>query len=257
MQAYIIKAAREGKRSTSWMNPDADYERGLTQFVAQLLSDPEHNAFLRDFSTVAQVTDYFGKLNSLAQTLLKLTAPGVPDLYQGTELPSLALVDPDNRRPVDFDGAAGKLTQIEAAGDAAAGQLLGDWQEGRNKLFVTWKLLQLRKQHPQLFARGDYEPLQVAGESKDHVLAFARKHDGMCVIVVLSRWAARLMKGELAAPIGEVWSDTVVSATPRCSLGAMRDLFTGRRVEPEGDGATLRVAELLKVLPFAVLISEQ
>jgi (1->4)-alpha-D-glucan 1-alpha-D-glucosylmutase len=256
LQAYMIKAAREEKRSTSWMNPDAEYERALTQFVAQLLGDPDHNAFLRDFSAVAQVTNYFGAANSLAQALLKLTAPGVPDLYQGTELPSLALVDPDNRRPVDFDAAAAKLDEIEAAaGDDIAGAMLNGWQDGVNKLFVTWKLLQLRRQHPHLFSHGDYEPLQVAGAAKDHVLAFARRDGDTCVIVVLSRWAARLMNGELAAPIGAVWGDTAVSATPRCALGPMRNLFTGARVGPEnGDVPTLRVAELFRALPFAVLV---
>jgi (1->4)-alpha-D-glucan 1-alpha-D-glucosylmutase len=257
LQAYMIKAAREAKRSTSWMNPDADYEKGLTQFVAQLLTDPEHNAFLRDFNTIAQVTDYFGRLNSLGQTILKLTAPGVPDTYQGTELPSLALVDPDNRRPVDFDGAAAKLTEIEsAAAERVSSSVLNDWQDGRGKLFVTWKLLQLRKQYPQLFAVGDYEPLQVAGDAKDHVLAFARKHEERCVIVVLSRWTARLMKGELAPPIGAVWADTTINSTPRCALQPMRDLFTGQSVDPAtNDAPTLRVADVLKSLPFAVLVS--
>jgi (1->4)-alpha-D-glucan 1-alpha-D-glucosylmutase len=135
--------------------------------------------------------------------------------------------------------------------------MLGSWQDGRSKLFVTWKLLQLRKKHPQLFARGDYEPLQLSGDAKDHVLAFARKDEGRCVTVVLSRWAAKLMKGELAPPIGAVWGDTTVSATPRCSLQPMTDLFTGKRVAPgSGDAPALRVAELFESLPFAVLLGE-
>lgn len=258
LQAYIIKAAREAKQSTSWMNPEAEYERGLTQFVAGLLEDPEHSPFLRDFTSVAQVTDYFGALNSLSQTLLKLTAPGVPDIYQGTELPDFSLVDPDNRRPVDFTGASRQLDSIAAVDtNEAVVNTLGAWRDGRNKLFVTWKLLQLRKQFPDLFAYGDYEPLQVAGEKKEHVLAFARRHENMCMIVVLTRWAARLLNGEMVAPIGDVWSDTTVSATPRCALAACSNLFTQETVSatPENDLAVLKVADLLRRLPFAVLVS--
>jgi (1->4)-alpha-D-glucan 1-alpha-D-glucosylmutase len=258
LQAYMVKAAREAKRSTSWMNPDADYERALTEFAARLLDDPEHNAFLRDFSSVAQVTDYFGKLNSLSQTLLKLTAPGIPDLYQGTELPSFALVDPDNRRRVDFADAAAKLAQVEAvSADVVITEMLSSWQDGRNKLYVTWKLLQLRRQYPELFASGDYEPLQVTGANRDHVLAFARKNEAVCVIVVVSRWAARLMNTELAVPIGAVWGDTAVNATPRCAFGSMRDLFTNQPVATtvKDEVPVLRVADALRLLPFAVLVS--
>ncbi len=259
LQAYMVKAAREAKRATSWVNPDADYERALTQFVARLLDDPAHNAFLRDFSAMAQITDYFGRLNSLSQTVLKLTAPGVPDLYQGTERFSYALVDPDNRRAVDFAAAAHELTELETMpAEIAANDLLDHWQDGRLKLFVVWQLLQLRQQHADLFASGDYEPLQVSGANKDHVIAFARKSGNRCITVVLSRWTARLMHGELTPPVGDVWGDTAVNATPRCALGAMQDLLTGSTVEPHasGDVAELRVADVLRRLPVAVLIGK-
>jgi (1->4)-alpha-D-glucan 1-alpha-D-glucosylmutase len=258
LQAYIVKATREAKRSTSWMNPNADYEHAVTQFVARLLDDPEHNAFLRDFAAFAQTADYFGKLNSLSQAVLKLTAPGVPDLYQGTERFSYALVDPDNRRPVAFDAAARELTELASMpADSAASDLLQTLQDGRLKHWVVWKLLQLRQQYADVFASGDYEPLQVAGAHKDHVLAFARKSGNRCILVVLSRWAARLMHEELAPPLGEVWGDTTVNATQRCPLGAMQDVLTQSPVgaPASGEVVELRVGDLLRRLPFAVLVS--
>jgi (1->4)-alpha-D-glucan 1-alpha-D-glucosylmutase len=257
LQAYVIKAAREAKRSTSWMNPDTDYENGLTQFVARLLEDPDHNAFLRDFTNFAQVTDYFGQLNSMSQTLLKLTAPGVPDVYQGMERPNFSLVDPDNRRPVDFEQAGRQLGEVESADAAAVTRLmLGDWRDGRAKLFITWRLLQLRREFAELFAHGDYEPLQVSGARKDHVLAFARKNEDTCITVVLSRWPARMMNGEMAPPVGDVWGDTTIGATTRCALGPCRNIFTDAHIsgDVQDDLAILPVADLLRDLPFAVLI---
>jgi len=256
IREYMLKAIREAKVHTSWVARNERYEQAVAEFVDTLLTS-ESSAFLQEFLPFQRKVARLGLYNSLSQVLLKLTVPGVPDIYQGTELWSFDLVDPDNRRPVDFDAATAKLTEIESATpEDVSSRMLNDWQDGRSKLFVTWKLLQLRKQYPQLFAGGDYEPLQVAGDAKDHVLAFARKHEDRCVIVVLSRWAAKWMKGELAPPIGAVWADTVISSTPRCSLQPMRDLFTGRAVDPvTSDAPTLRVADVLKTLPFAVLVS--
>jgi (1->4)-alpha-D-glucan 1-alpha-D-glucosylmutase len=249
LKAYVVKASREAKRVTSWLSPNAEYEAALQEFVQQLLeNDAERNAFLKDVSTLAADVAFFGVLNSLMQTALKLTVPGVPDLYQGTERLAFALVDPDNRRPVDYDAAQAELNAL-----ASSNGRLPEATSSSAKLFVTWKLLQLRSQHPELFARGDYQSIAVEGERKDHVIAFAREHAGGRVWVVLPRWCARLANGAPNLPLGaEVWSDT------RLMLSAAlkgTDVFSGRRiVSIEENGAqVLRVGEVLAAFPVAVV----
>lgn len=256
LQAYMVKAGREAKRSTSWINPHPAYEAAVGGFVAQLLSNPDRNAFLHDFSSLATIVAFFGRINSLVTTALKITSPGVPDFYQGTELPVFTLVDPDNRAPVDFDAAAAQLEALaQIEGGVAA--LLDDATGARGKLYVTSKLLQLRAAAPQLFASGAYQPLQVEGAKKDHVFAFARTCEGRSCVVVVPRWTAKLMNGATSFPLGaQVWDDT------RVVLGSIaNDAFhevlstEGSRIETEGDDRSLRVAEVLAKFPIAVLRS--
>jgi (1->4)-alpha-D-glucan 1-alpha-D-glucosylmutase len=259
LQAYLIKAAREAKVATAWMNPDADYEQALCDFAAALLEKaPAQNAFLHDFSQLAEVVAYFGQLNSLAQTVLKLTAPGVPDLYQGTELPLLALVDPDNRRPVAFDAATRELADLQRRWQQSPAQLLADllteWRAGTAKLHVTYHLLQLRREWPALFADGDYQPLQVEGSRRDHVLAFQRSWQQTTIVVVVTRWLAKLMQGTVAAPVGEVWQDTVVHLTTPLATRPWHELLSAQPVELAANGE-LRVAAVLASLPVAVLFT--
>ena len=258
LQAYLVKAAREAKRATSWMNPNADYEAALGAFAERLLENPEQNAFLRDMAAFAATTTYFGHLNSLVQTALKLTSPGVPDTYQGTELVSLALVDPDNRRAVDYAERARMLEALErthaehpnldALGSAFASPL-----DGAAKLYVTWRLLQLRREHSELFAQGNYEPLQVSGAQKDHVLAFSRTHGTTTIVVVLARCMAQLLGGEQGLPVGQVWTDTT-AALPREVSGSMRDVLTGSEIEA---GTSLRLSDAFKHLPIAVWVQRR
>ncbi|MET0533905.1 MAG: malto-oligosyltrehalose synthase, partial [Steroidobacter sp.] len=203
LQAYMTKAGREAKRSTSWINPNADYEAAVGDFIVQLLSNPERNAFLRDFSSLAATVTFFGRINSWVTTVLKIASPGVPDFYQGTELPALTLVDPDNRVAVDFESAARRLESLGEIADTSA--LLDDADGARAKLYITSRLLQLRAAESQIFAQGSYQPLQVEGERKDHVFAFARVCDGRAVVVIVPRWSARLMGGEMSLPLGGVW----------------------------------------------------
>jgi (1->4)-alpha-D-glucan 1-alpha-D-glucosylmutase len=252
LHAYVVKAAREAKRSTSWMNPNADYEKALCEFVSELLANPQRNAFLRDFAAFAETVAYFGRFNSLAQTVLKLTAPGVPDTYQGTELPSLTLVDPDNRRAFDFDGVAPRLANIERFAGSPRG-LLADF--AASKLYVTWKLLQLRRREPSLFALGSYVPLAVEGDLKEHAIAFARQYEDRMCIVVASRWMAKLMNGVNELPLGEaVWRDTQIDLTP-AGDASLQDLFTGREVRADAGAQRLRVAQALADFPAAVLVT--
>ncbi len=188
IKAYAIKAAREGKQETSWVSPNEDYEIGLTQFVGRLLDRGESAAFLEDFGAFAARTSLLGALNGLSQLALKATIPGVPDFYQGTELWDLSLVDPDNRRRVDFASRMKLLATAEGDLNSEA----ADWSSGRAKFALTRRLLQLRADHPGLFAEGRYEPLAAEGPHSDHVLAFARIFQGEAIIVAVGRHFAPL-----------------------------------------------------------------
>ncbi|WP_116809476.1 malto-oligosyltrehalose synthase [Steroidobacter cummioxidans] len=252
LQAYMTKAGREAKRSTSWINPNADYERAVSEFIVQLLSNPERNAFLRDLSSFVATIAFFGRINSLVTTALKITSPGVPDFYQGTELPVFTLVDPDNRAPVDFEAAATQLESLSNVSDAQA--LLEESDGARAKLYVTTKLLQLRAADAALFALGNYQPLQVEGEKKDHVFAFMRTHEERSCVVIVPRWAARLMDGEIRLPLGESWGDTRVLLGTDIG-GELRDVLTSRSARADAQDGALRLAEVLSVFPLAVLTS--
>ncbi|MBM0107426.1 malto-oligosyltrehalose synthase [Steroidobacter sp. S1-65] len=250
LQAYMVKAGREAKRSTSWIDPNADYETAVGEFIAQLLNNPERNAFLRDLSAFVPTVAFFGRINSLVTTALKITSPGVPDFYQGTELPAFTLVDPDNRAPVNFAAAA---VQLEALADVNdLGTLLTDGNGASAKLFVTAKLLRLRADDASLFALGGYQPLQVEGEKKDHVFAFARSHEGRQCVVIVPRWPARLMGGVSELPLGDVWGDTRVQLGEAAAT-ELRDVFTDER--PRVQGEEMRLADVLSRFPLAVLRS--
>jgi len=255
LPAYMIKAAREAKRSTSWITPNAEYEQGLNDFVASLLANAERNAFLRDFAAFMQPVAWFGRINSLAVTALKILSPGVPDFYQGCEREALALVDPDNRRPVDFAAAARQLAEIENLESSPARLLEGPSLDA-GKLFVTWKLLGLRRQRPELFSCGSYHPLQTDGEHAEHVFAFARIHAQHCCVLIAPRWTAKLMHGETKLPLGEaVWKDT------RIGLGetpATRELLSGAHIgiEEADGGRWVRAADAFGQFPLAVMVGE-
>jgi (1->4)-alpha-D-glucan 1-alpha-D-glucosylmutase len=247
VQAYAVKAAREAKRSTSWIMPNAEYEKALTDFIGELLADPERSAFLKDFRVLAETVAFFGSINSLAQTVLKIAAPGIPDFYQGTELPALTLVDPDNRRRVDFAASAQQLDALDS---------LPQHERVTSKLYVMQKLLQLRRDDPELFAQGDYQALQVEGVHKEHVFAFARTHEGRSCIVIVPRWTAKLMDAASELPLRErVWADTRVALGNGLQPSAMRDVISGREatVDERHSERALRIAEVFAEFPVAVL----
>jgi (1->4)-alpha-D-glucan 1-alpha-D-glucosylmutase len=194
MQAYALKAAREGKQETSWTNPNEKYEKALQDFVAAIL-DPQRAAeFIASFDRFARRTALIGALNSLSQLALKATLPGVRDFYQGTELWDLSLVDPDNRRPVDFAQRAAELRSEAPLSDLAV-----HWQDGRLKLALTHELLRIRQQHAPVFQSGTYAPIKVAGTHAEHVLAFERAHGNRSIVVAVGRHFAALTGG------GEHW----------------------------------------------------
>ncbi|HZE54520.1 MAG TPA: malto-oligosyltrehalose synthase [Bradyrhizobium sp.] len=206
MQAYAVKAAREGKQETSWLNPNEAYEEGLRTFIARILDRSASVEFLNLLENLAQRVSLLGALNSLSQITLKATMPGVPDFYQGTEFWDLSLVDPDNRRPADFAERAAVLERV-ARPDWA--DLAQHWPDGHIKLAWTRHLLQLRAELADVFTQGSYEPLQVSGPHRDLVIAFARRHGRQAVISAIARSFAPLSEGGRVWPRAEAFEGTL------------------------------------------------
>lgn len=238
IQGYALKAAREGKQETSWLNPNAAYEDGLRTFIARILDPSQSGPFLDSMESWVQRIALLGALNGLSQITLKAMIPGVPDFYQGTEFWDFSLVDPDNRRPVDFMARAAALDEL--ANPDWAG-LTRDWSDGRIKLAWTRQLLKLRAELPSLFARGGYEPLQVTGRDRDHVIAFARRLDRDAVIVVVTKAFAALTQD------GRRWPDSAKLDAAIVAEGYDIDGMT------PGAAREMQLAPLLGALPVAVV----
>lgn len=258
IQAYMGKAVREAQAHTSWTDPDEDYEAGISRFVDALLS-PE-SSFLPEFLPFWRRVARLGALNSLSQTLLKLTAPGVPDIYQGNELWDFSLVDPDNRRPVDYRLREGLLAGLKDMDPSSAPHLLehGVWQDGRPKLYLTWKALGLRRARPDLFGSGEYMPLGVSGERAGHLVAFARRRGEQVAITAVPRLCANLMGDEgPLLPTPERWSDTTVVLPEGLAGTSYLNVLTGKeeKLEMRDEGASLPVADLLRAFPVALLVA--
>jgi (1->4)-alpha-D-glucan 1-alpha-D-glucosylmutase len=259
------KATREAKVHTSWINPNEDYDAAVRQFVARLLPEgaTEADPFLADLAGLQRRVAFFGYWNSLAQVLLKLTSPGVPDLYQGTELWDFSLVDPDNRRPVDYRRRREVLAELqrrigEAGSDLAAltAELLAELPDGRVKAYVTYQTLRFRREHENLFARGAYLSLEAAGARRDHVCAFARAAGEEVVLVVVPRLVVGLTGGAERPPLGaEVWGKTRLLLPPYLAGRSYRNVFTGETVAAtdEGGAAGPLLADTLARFPVALL----
>ena len=259
LTGFLVKAIREAKLISSWDNPNASYEEAATAFVLRLLDVSRPNPFLADFVAFNAQVAYLGMLNSLSQLVLKLTVPGVPDIYQGTELWDLSLVDPDNRRAVDFEHRRRLLLQTHSVvADKAQSlrQLLGTWRDGRIKLSILRQLLRLRREVPDLFSEGGYEPIAVTGAKSEHALAFMRQYGTDRLIVVVSRLFASLL-GETASSYESLvdWKDTRITV-PSDNEGTWSDALTGRKFTGVCDGGTvmLPVSEILSIIPVAVLV---
>jgi len=261
IQAYMTKASKEAKVSTSWINPNAAYDEALARFIQRVLDPVASPRFLADFDTFREPLARLGMVNGLAQVLLKITAPGVPDFYQGTELWDLSLVDPDNRRPVDFATRARVLGDLQArveAGDAGslARELVEGWVDGRIKLYIVHRALSCRRSAPDLFRLGEYLPLAAVGRHAAHVCAFARHDAARSVIAVVPRLTARLTGNGARLPLGpSVWADTHVLVPERIAAGVYVDAFSSaeHRSAPPGAVAALSVADLLAHFPVALL----
>lgn len=206
IQAYALKAAREGKEETSWLNPHEAYESGIKSFIDKILDPALSGEFLEALQTLARRVALLGMLNSLSQLTLKATLPGVPDFYQGTEFWDLSLVDPDNRRPVDFGARQAALNSLD---EPDWNGLMTRWPDGLIKLAWTRRLLKLRNALADVFAQGDYQPLAVHGTHADHVVAFARRHGRSAAIVVVGRHFAPLTQAGREWPASESIDATI------------------------------------------------
>jgi len=263
MVEYMLKAVREAKEQTSWVDQDEGYENALKSFVSKVLSPGLDNRFLPDFRVFARRVSFFGYLNSLSQVLLKTVSPGVPDFYQGSELWDLALVDPDNRRPVDYQERQGLLTHLElqcarVQRHEFLQELCGDISNGAVKMFVMWRLLHFRRDYFRLFEAGRYLPCTVRGSKSAHVCSFARALDAHTVVAVAPRLISKLMNGEERLPQGlGVWGDTSITWPGLQEGSHFHEIFSDRALIAEryGDDAVLRVGDILTEFPIALLCS--
>ena len=246
--AYMTKAIREAKLRTSWSHANQAYETAVDQFVRRILDPVRSPAFLADIIPFQARIGVTGACNALAQTLLKLTTPGVPDIYQGTEYWDLSLVDPDNRRPVDYDDRQGSLATLEAVPPSG---LVSSWRNGRVKQFLIARTLALRAMMPAVFSDGSYQPLEVTGGHSERVVALARRLGDTAVVVVVPRLTAPLL-GDSQAPLppASSWGATAVVTTGLPDRVPFVDVLTGSLVPASGPW---RLADLLREFPVALL----
>lgn len=249
LKAYMIKAVREAKTMTSWLKMNQAYEDSIISFIDAVLVNSADNKFLPDFLKFQERIAYYGALNSLSQLLLKITSPGVPDFYQGLEAWDFSLVDPDNRRPVDFKKRRELLDNLLRE-EPSTRDLLASWKYGRIKLYVTYKALNFRRDCPLLFQKGDYIPLSVSGTRQEQVCVFARRYGKKWALVATPRFFTKL-SGAGGLPIGkQVWDDDYILVpedTPQNCL----NIFTGDIIEGR---KSLPLAEVFGAFSVALLI---
>jgi (1->4)-alpha-D-glucan 1-alpha-D-glucosylmutase len=252
IQAYMIKAMREAKIRTSWTQPNEQHEKAVTDFVAAILDQGKSAAFLEDFQPFQQRISHYGMINSLSQTLLKIAAPGVPDTYQGTELWDYSLVDPDNRRPVDYTMRARLLAELKAfeqsAGKAAlAADVLRTPEDGRVKLLTVAASLAVQGEQPGLLSDGDYVPLNATGDFATNLFAFARVAGDSAAIINVPRLTTKLRMSPEGWPIGEqTWAGTSLALPPALHQRRWKNVVTGESLD---SAASIAAAKLLSTFP--------
>lgn len=272
IKAYVLKAAREAKRFTSWVNQNGEYENALTQFVERLLTPSNTNLFISDLMQFQELLVPSGLLNGLGQAVLKLTCPGIPDIYQGTELWDFSLVDPDNRRPVDYAKRKKMLDEMEqylAPENAGRAEFtrsaFAGLRDGKLKLYLIACLMRARNADPELFTDGQYIPLEVTGPGAEHVIAFGRELNGKRIVVAVPHMLATLLKLDdtgganpidifQSATASSTWTGTNIILPASCTSARARNLFTSEEVSCEGDKMSL--SDLFKTLPVAVCTLE-
>jgi (1->4)-alpha-D-glucan 1-alpha-D-glucosylmutase len=259
IREYLVKAAREAKTNTSWISPNSSYEAALLAFFDAIMTRKPGNGFLEQFLPFQKMIARLGIFNSLSQTLLKIVAPGIPDFYQGTELWDFTLVDPDNRRPVDYAvrmAALGGLKEREAELGATqlVRELLEQREDGRIKLYLIHRLLSFRRSHSGLFKQGDYLPLEAHGARERNICAFARRGSGQTLIAAAARFMATLAPEPGQLPVGTVWLDCSLSLG-ELGYGRFRNVITDEELETveRGGQPMLPLAHLFGTAPVALL----
>jgi (1->4)-alpha-D-glucan 1-alpha-D-glucosylmutase len=263
IQGYMLKAIREAKVHTGWTSPGKPYEEGMAQFISSILDpSPARNPFLADFATLNRQVAYCGMYNSLAQSLLKIFSPGVPDLYQGNELWDFSLVDPDNRRPVDFACRVQLLNVLRKEASKKrplihlAQHLVDTKENGQIKLYVIWRALVYRRANAGLFDHGTYLPAKAVGKNKNHICAFVWQKGSNQLVVVAPRLVARLTQKAAIAPIGQrVWADSHLILPHGCHARQYLNIFTDEIIDtdPKAKRSSLPLARVFAVFPVAAL----
>ncbi|MBN1862186.1 MAG: malto-oligosyltrehalose synthase [Dehalococcoidales bacterium] len=259
LKAYLVKAVREAKVYSNWLSPSLDYESALVMFLESILEDFKGNKFLRGWLPFTRKIAYYGMLNSLAQVLLKVTCPGVPDFYQGTELWDFSLVDPDNRRPVDFEKRVKLLNELigkEASGlTALVRELQDSWRDGRLKMYTTYKILGFRRDNSTLFRDGDYLPLEIKGQIGE-VCAFARRLKKNWALVLAPRFFSKLDCARSLPLDSRVWGDDLL-LLPDGAPENWRNVFTGESLKVSTAGKrVLPLSDVLGIFPVALLVND-
>jgi (1->4)-alpha-D-glucan 1-alpha-D-glucosylmutase len=244
IQAYMAKALHEAKLNTSWIQPNEEWDAAMQDFVAKILDPLPRNKFLPAFVPVASEIARLGAVNSLTQTLLKLTSPGVPDIYQGNEIWDYSLVDPDNRRQIDYKR---RREMLELLAGANPQDLVRNWADGRVKMFLTQRVLQFRREHIELFQHGDYLPLTPSGTFAECSVSFARMMGNQWIVVITPRLSSRVG----FPPMGGNWKDATIEFPETLPLEHAHDLFTCRPVLVQN--RLVKLANALSILPFAVI----
>ena len=257
VQAYMRKAMNEAKVNTSWVNPNEPYQAAVAAFIAAILRRDAANRFLSDFRAFQRKIAHYGAFNALSQALLKIAGPGVPDIYQGTELWDLSLVDPDNRRLVDYALRAHLLYEVDQVADAAgAAALVAAKDDGRIKLLVTSRALRYRRDNPKLFAQGGYTPITAEGKHADNIVAFARSQGAQQAVVVVSCLLTRLARGaDPVTPTGAVWAGSWLPVPGATAGDQFRNIFTAEVITAQDRNGTvgLPLEAALAAFPVALL----
>jgi (1->4)-alpha-D-glucan 1-alpha-D-glucosylmutase len=260
IQQYMAKAVHEAKANLSWISDDPAYVEALRQFVEKILlpgTPTRPNAFMEQMRTFMPAIAFFGAMNSLAQRVLMLTSPGNPDIYQGTEIWDLSLVDPDNRRPVDYALRQRLLTELDHRAEAGnlpalCAELLNTYQDGRIKMWTTMQALRLRRDRRDLFHLGRYRALHAIGPRQQHLVAFAREHNNQVAIVAAPRLSYTLAGGATRPPLAGLWETTELPVPPR-TAEFLENIFTGERVRVSAQ-RTLLCSEVFAHFPVALLV---
>jgi (1->4)-alpha-D-glucan 1-alpha-D-glucosylmutase len=258
LKAYLIKAVREAKVHTEWLKPDVAYEEAFVNFAEAILAPSENNRFIGEFLPFVKKVAHCGLFNSLSQTLVKIVAPGVPDVYQGTESWDLSFVDPDNRRTVDYAERRRMLAELKSADstdrNALLQDLLANWQDGRIKLYLLHKLLSFRRAHAEFFAEAEYTPLKsTTGPMDDRICAFSRHKGKFWIVAIVPRLVSEIVcNGKM--PLGEVWGQQAMSLPVGAPVQWL-DIISGQPIASPVN--QLMLSDVFKYFPVSLLYHEE